>query len=158
MHTIDTICPLVKRIWERDPCSSWKEAKAIWNRSFSVLVIQRMLEKQGQDSSPDQRRNTAHMGPDLCVSVRQSCPTLHNSMDCSPPSFSVHGILLARILEEIALHFSRGSSWHRDQTRLFCTADRFFTIWATVETPGDRQEYSKAQHAEQGLQWPGKYL
>ena len=50
------------------------------------------------------------MGPDLCVSVRQSCLTVHNPMDCSPPSFSVHGILWARTLEEIAVHFSKGSS------------------------------------------------
>ena len=40
MHTSYTICPLVQRIWERDPCSSWKEAKAIWDRGFRVLVIQ----------------------------------------------------------------------------------------------------------------------
>ena len=110
MHTSYTICPLVKRIWERDPCSSWKEAKAIWDRGFRVLVIQRMIEKQGQDASPHQRRNTARMGPDLGVSVRRSFPTVHNPMDCSPRSFSVHGILWAKTLEEIALHFSRGSS------------------------------------------------
>ena len=39
MHTSYIICPLVQRIRERDPCSSWKEAKAIWDRGFRVLVI-----------------------------------------------------------------------------------------------------------------------
>ena len=36
----------------------------------------------------------------------QSCPTLCNPMDCSPPGFSVHGILQARILESVAIPFS----------------------------------------------------
>ena len=39
-----------------------------------------------------------------------------NSMDCSPPSSSVQGILQARILEMVAISFSRGSSWPRDWT------------------------------------------
>ena len=42
--------------------------------------------------------------------VAQSCPTLCNSMDCSPPGFSLHGILQARVLEWVAISFSRGSS------------------------------------------------
>ena len=41
------------------------------------------------------------------------------------------GILQARILEWIAISFSRGSSWFRDQTRDSCIAGRFFTNWAT---------------------------
>ena len=41
----------------------------------------------------------------------QSCPTLGNSMDCSLPGFSVHGILPASILEWVAMPFFRGSSW-----------------------------------------------
>ena len=45
-----------------------------------------------------------------CHSQAQSCPTLCNSMDCSPPGFPVHGILQARILEWIAMPSSRGSS------------------------------------------------
>ena len=40
----------------------------------------------------------------VCVLVTQSCPTLCNPTDCSPPGFSVHGILQARILEWIACH------------------------------------------------------
>ena len=43
-----------------------------------------------------------------CVLVIQSCLTLCNPMDCSPQGFSVHGILQARILEWIAIAFSRG--------------------------------------------------
>ena len=46
----------------------------------------------------------------VVVLVVQSCPTLCNSMDCSPPGSPVHGILQARILEWVAIPFSRGFS------------------------------------------------
>ena len=48
------------------------------------------------------------------VLIAQSCPTLCNPMDCSPSGSSVHGILQARILEWLAIPFSRGSSQPRD--------------------------------------------
>ena len=44
------------------------------------------------------------------VLVAQSCPTLCDPMNCSPPGSFVHGIFQARILEWVATHFSRGSS------------------------------------------------
>ena len=50
-------------------------------------------------------------------------------MDCSPPGSSVHGISQARILEWVAISFSRGSSWPRDQTWVSCIAGGFFTYW-----------------------------
>ena len=50
------------------------------------------------------------------VLVFQLCPTLWDSIDNSPPSSSVYGILQARILEWVAIPFSRGSSWPRDWT------------------------------------------
>ena len=59
--------------------------------------------------------------------VAQSCPTLCDPMDCSPPGSSVHGILQARILEWVAISFSRGSSQPRDRTQVSCIAGRFFT-------------------------------
>ena len=67
--------------------------------------------------------------------VAQSCPTLCNPMDCSPPGFSVHGIFQARVLQWVAISFSRGSSWPRDWTQVSCIAGRFFTTWATREAP-----------------------
>ena len=48
------------------------------------------------------------------VLVLQTCPTLWDPMDCSPPGSSVHGILQARILEWVAIPFSSGSSQPRD--------------------------------------------
>ena len=49
----------------------------------------------------------------------QPCPTLCDPIDCSPPGSSVHGSLKARVLEGIAMPFSRGSSQPRDQTCIF---------------------------------------
>ena len=63
----------------------------------------------------------------------QSCLILCNPMDCSPSGSSAHGILQARILEWIAMPFSRGSFPSRDQTQVSCIAGRFFTVWATRE-------------------------
>ena len=71
--------------------------------------------------------------PSYSVLVPPSCPTLYNAMDCSPPGSSVHGILQARILEWVAIPFSRGSSWPRDWTRVSCIAGGFFTVWAPRE-------------------------
>ena len=53
-------------------------------------------------------------------SVAQWCLTLCNPLDCGPPGSSVYGILQARILEWVAISFSRGSSWPRDQTPISC--------------------------------------
>ena len=65
------------------------------------------------------------------VVVVQSCQTLCDAMDCSPPG-SFHGISQARILEWFAMPFSTGSSPPRDQTCVSCIAGRFFT----TEPPG----------------------
>ena len=56
--------------------------------------------------------------------VAQSCPTLCNPMDCSPPDSSVHGILQARLLEWVAIPFFKESSQTRDRTRVFCIAGK----------------------------------
>ena len=50
----------------------------------------------------------------MCVLVAQSCPALCNSMDCNLPGSSVHGIFQARILEQVVISYSRGSSQPRD--------------------------------------------
>ena len=68
----------------------------------------------------------------IVVLVAQSCLTLCDQVS-SPPGVSVHGILQARILEWVAISFSRESSQPRDWTQVSCTAGRFFAIWATRE-------------------------
>ena len=62
--------------------------------------------------------------------VAQSCPTLCDPMDCSLSGSSVHGIFQARVLEWIAISFSRVSSWPRNWTQVSPIAGRLFTIWA----------------------------
>ena len=52
----------------------------------------------------------------------------YDPMDSSPPGFSVHEISQARILEQIAISFSRGSSQPRDRTHICCTAGSFITL------------------------------
>ena len=51
----------------------------------------------------------------------------------TPPASSVYGILWARILEWVAIPFSRGSSPPGDWTQVSCIAGRFFTVWVTRE-------------------------
>ena len=61
------------------------------------------------------------------------CLTLCDPIGCSLPGSSVHGILQARVLEWVAISFSRGSSWPRDRTQVSHVVGRCFTIWATRE-------------------------
>ena len=70
--------------------------------------------------------------------VMQSSPTVCSPMDCSPPASSDHEILQARILEWVAIPFSKGSSQPRDQTCVFCIScigRRILYHWATWEAP-----------------------
>ena len=60
--------------------------------------------------------------------VAHLCPTLCNPMDCSPPGTSVHRILKARIVEWVAISFSRESFRPRDRIQVSCTVGRFFTV------------------------------
>ena len=83
------------------------------------------------------------------VLVAQLCLTFCDPMNCSPPGSSVHGILQARILEWVAIPFSRESFGPRDRTPISCIAIRFFTIapsehrdllshqmWMMIPSPG----------------------
>ena len=59
--------------------------------------------------------------------------SLCNAMDCSPPGYSVHEISQARILEWVAISFSRGSSQPRDFTHVSCIGRQILYHWATWE-------------------------
>ena len=70
----------------------------------------------------------------LCVrSVSRSCPALCDPMHCHPTRSSVHEISQARILEWVAISFSRGSSQPRDQTIVSCIGSWVLYYWATWE-------------------------
>ena len=85
--------------------------------------------------------------------VAQSCPTLCDPVDCSPPGSSIHRILQARILEWVAISFSRGSSQSRDWTQVSHIASIHFNLWATIE-PGSPTLQADALTSEP----PGKPL
>ena len=73
-------------------------------------------------------------GKNIGVSeTAQSCQTLWDPMDCSLPGSSIHGIFQARILEWVAIFFSRGSSPPRDWTQVSHIEVKLLTIWATRE-------------------------
>ena len=75
-----------------------------------------------------------------CGLVAKLCPTLCDPIDCRPPGFSVHGIFQIRSPEWVAISCSRGSSWTRDQTRIFCIGRQIPHCWATREAPRGKQK------------------
>ena len=93
--------------------------------SLSALAVEdskaTLWRKYSQDSRPQHA---------FCVLISALRCEL---MDCSPPGLSVNGNSPARILEWVAIPFSRRSSLPRDQTWVSCIAGRFFIIWATRE-------------------------
>ena len=80
----------------------------------------------------------------LCL-VAQSCLTLCNPMDCSCQTPLSMVILQARILECVAISFSRASSQPRDRTQVSRTAGGFFTVWATREAR-NKTKQSNSSH------------
>ena len=82
-----------------------------------------------QNSAPIYDKNSpeSHRGyMCMCAKSLQFCPTLCATVNCSPSGSSVHGILQARILEWVAISFSRGSSQPGDRTLVSFFAGRFF--------------------------------
>ena len=80
----------------------------------------------------------------VCAQSLQSCLILWNPMDCRLPGSSVHGIFQARILEWVAISYSRGSSWPRDWTHLSFVSElagRFFTTSTTWSQPRHHKEF-----------------
>ena len=70
----------------------------------------------------------------VCVCA-QLCPTLCNLMDYSPLGSSAHGISQVRILERVAISFSRGSSRPEDQTLVSCVGRQILYHCAPWEVP-----------------------
>ena len=98
--------------WLASPCPSW---------TYMLSLYYTLLHSPlwGHYQFPHPVWNTPPPKSDQVLSTRphakllQSCLTLHDPLDCSPPGSSVHGILQARILEWVAMPSSRGSSWPR---------------------------------------------
>ena len=112
----------------------------IWSESGSFLVACTSLSQDGFQCAGfwNVGRTILWVGVSsflLESEVAQSCPTVCDPMDGSLPCFSVHAIFQARVLEWVAISFSRGSSWPRDWTQVSCIAGRRFTLWATRVPP-----------------------
>ena len=97
-----------------------------------------------QDLWPVESTNVGTSVGSVCVLVAQSCLTLCDPMDWSPPGSSVQGILQAKILEWVVIPFSRRSSLPRDRTLAFYIAGGFFTVWATREVPSIFRYYKNS--------------
>ena len=79
------------------------------------------------------------MSSDIVIN-HESCPTLCGPMDHSPPGFSVHGPFQARMLEWVAISFSRGPTRPRDQTRVSwvsCVGRRVLYCWCHLRSHAD---------------------
>ena len=89
------------------------------------------------------------------VLVAQSCPALCDLMDFSLPGSSVHEILQARILEWVAISYSRGSSQPRDRTQVSHIAGRLFTVTRIKcgESNGTPLQYSCLENTMDGGAW-----
>ena len=70
------------------------------------------------------------------VLISQSCLTLCDPMDCSPPGSSVYRKLQARILERVAIPFCRGSSQSKDRTQVSCTG-RWILYYLSHQDEGE---------------------
>ena len=77
-----------------------------------------------------------HYNTGVCVhAYLKSSPAFCDSTDFSLPGSSVHGIFQARILNWVAISYSRGSSWSRDRIHVPCMGRRILYHHATWENP-----------------------
>ena len=113
---------------------------------FYILFLLTYYDKRNSKIEDNSLFFTSHYKYIPKSEVAQSCPTLHDRMDCNLPGSSVHGIFQARVLEWVAISFSRGYSWPWDQTRVPRVIDRRFTVWATREVPYTQKEEPKSVH------------
>jgi len=107
---------------------TWKNDEPIWTEQWPLTKEKLQAAKEFEWVSEWSR------------SVVSDC----DPMDCSPPGSSIHGILQARILEWVAISFSRGSSQSRDWTQVSHTAGRRFNLWATREAQLELQHIEKS--------------
>ena len=91
--------------------------------------------------------------PQMHACVQSRFNRVCDPMDRSPPGSSVHGILQARTLEWVAMSFSRGSSWPRDRTHVFCISRQFLYHRSTREAlwRGTLPPNTTTQHRQQQL-------
>ena len=112
---------------ESDTTEQLHFTKAILeNKIFKNPVIKKKKDLPSQvPGSPSYSLpcvNCINTSTECCATSLESYPTLCKPLDCSPPDSSVHGILQARILEQVVMPSSRGSSQLRDRTCVSCVS------------------------------------
>ena len=113
-----------------DSCQIMEKKKTLWYCkviSLQLIIIKKKIKK---NCSVGEKKPSMHS---FCLVHTHSCVNLWDSMDYRQPGSTVYGVFQARILEFIAISFSRRSSQLRVQTQVSCTTDRFFAIWSTRE-------------------------
>ena len=134
---LPTFSRSVKNAWKNMP---WKQSGLIY------FLIFRPCQAASSPTGDEPGPSTGHPGlpgraleqldctpaPQCAsialVSVAQACPALCDPVDCSLPGSSVHGILQARVLEWVAISFSRGPSQARDRAWVSLIAGRLFSV------------------------------
>ena len=96
--------------------NSWATPQTYWQFSciWHIYIYMHVYIHILLIHSAVQQKLTQHCKSVMCAKSLQSCPTLCDAMDWSPPGSSVHGILQTRILEWVAIPSSRGSSQPRN--------------------------------------------
>ena len=113
---------------------------------FSFMILKLSETCTCQSSFRESLEDESTLQEEFCKSIRVkqcTCVLCHvqlwDSMNCSPPGSSAHGIFQARILEHVAISSSRGSSWPRD-IRVCCVScisrQIFFCLFFTTKPPG----------------------
>ena len=90
-----------------------------WYHSVLGTLVASSSHRRGRDCHPHFTDGEAE-AEYVCVQSLNCVQLFYDPMDCSLPGFSVHGIILARILERVTISSSRGSSRPRDRTRISC--------------------------------------
>ena len=114
--------------------------------------------KEGKKGGREEERSQGCVCGCVCVCLRcvcvcvcaQSCLTLCDPKDCRWPDSSVRGIFQARILEWVAISYSRGSSQPRDRTHISCvscTGRWVLQDWTTWDTHSQAQACNHIIHA-----------
>ena len=114
--------------------------------------------KEGGQSSSIKQMRFEHRRECVVYALLSRVLLFCNPMDYSAPGSSVHGILQARRLEWVAISFSRGSFWPKNQTHVSCIAGRFFTteppgkpeMWIA---PNNKNILVKQTQAEKNSKW-----
>ena len=91
---------------------------SVYSAVMPIIFQWNWSREAGRPYCPTLTLSHSGVWPSLKVLVAQLCLTLCDPMDCSPPGSSVQGILHTRILQWVAIPFSKGSSWPGDQIRL----------------------------------------